>query len=209
MESIVLGRLVREVASAEKRHSSTNGSNSNNMVLKKDDGEGCEEADNGDKNKENENELKGLRGEADDNGESTPKGPPDGFHGAQSVTMGVKDIQRRVEALRRLRRALERSVVWQRDEYWRVEKAIRREKRFSETEEEKEETKREGENTEGETKREGEETEEETKREGEKTEGGTKEEGEKTEEEGSARGKWLRESGRLPTQREWELMFED
>ena len=42
------------------------------------------------------------------------------------VTQEMKNKQELIKELRRLKKAMEKSVVWQRDEYWRVETAMGR-----------------------------------------------------------------------------------
>ena len=45
---------------------------------------------------------------------------------------GVRDLRKRIEAMKLWRREIERTVVWQREEYRRVQKAIRRQNGHSE-----------------------------------------------------------------------------
>jgi len=106
MENIVLARLSREQKEAGKKF--------------------AEEGEGGDVRKNGGGEgsvvfggFKNGSGSGREEGETEEEAPP-------LVTNEMRNKQMLVAEMRRLRKGMEKSVVWQRDEYWRVERAMGR-----------------------------------------------------------------------------------
>ncbi|KAL9028405.1 MAG: hypothetical protein Q9196_003229 [Gyalolechia fulgens] len=114
---------------------------------------------------------------------------------------GIREAKERIRAMKSWRKEVEKAVFWQREEYWRVESRMGKQK----NKDTKENVGVSGDGT-------GDEDvgdKEAEMKEGEgKKEGGLSVVGKGKWEEGK-REKWSRESagGRLPTQREWEALF--
>ncbi|KAL8724588.1 MAG: hypothetical protein Q9166_007864 [cf. Caloplaca sp. 2 TL-2023] len=128
---------------------------------------------------------------------------------------GVREVRERIAEMKRWRKEVEKAVVWQREEYWRVEKAMGKKK---------EEGKRESVLTlkENEKVTEGTDNGKENRgaanRDGEEDGGSTLVSGRTksmsivgglSPPSRGERGRWSKadKEGRLPSQREWEVMF--
>lgn len=104
MENIVLARLAREQKEAGKK-----------FAEEREGGEGGKREDGG-------GAFGGFwngNGNGKEEGEGEEEAPP-------LVTNEMRNKQMLVAEMKRLRKGMEKSVIWQRDEYWRVERAMGR-----------------------------------------------------------------------------------
>ncbi|KAL8939661.1 MAG: hypothetical protein Q9216_003237 [Gyalolechia sp. 2 TL-2023] len=115
---------------------------------------------------------------------------------------GIREAKERIRGMKRWRKEVEKAVFWQREEYWRVESRMGREKRKDNRESVAVSGDGNADEDVGGNKEASTGGEEKKMEEGLSVVGGGKwEEGK--------REKWSKESagGRLPTQREWEALF--
>lgn len=112
MENIVLARLAREQKEAGKKFAEER---EGGEVGKREDGDAGKKEDGG-------GAFGGFwngNGNGKEEGEVEEEAPP-------LVTNEMRNKQMLVAEMKRLRKGMEKSVIWQRDEYWRVERAMGR-----------------------------------------------------------------------------------
>lgn len=108
MENIVLARLAREQKEAVGK-----------FAEEREGGDGGKREDGGGAFERFRNGNGSGNGNGKGEGEVEEEAPP-------LVTNEMRNKQMLVAEMRRLRKGMEKSVVWQRDEYWRVERAMGR-----------------------------------------------------------------------------------